>query len=60
LVENHVGARLWRDYVPAALETGKLRAKPEPKIITGGLEVIQAAMELQKKGVSAQKIVVEL
>ncbi len=46
--------------MPAALEAGQLKAKPKPKVITGGLEVIQAAMDLQKKGVSAQKIVVEL
>ena len=60
LVENHVGAKLWRDYVFGALETGQLKAKPEPKIVRGGLDVVQKAVDMQKKGVSAQKIVVEL
>ena len=60
LVPNHVGARIWKDYVPAALRTGKLQAKPDPKVLSGGLEAIQEAMELQKKGVSAQKIVVKI
>ncbi|KIX06148.1 uncharacterized protein Z518_04122 [Rhinocladiella mackenziei CBS 650.93] len=60
LVPDHVGAKLWKGYVPAALEAGKLLAKPEPKVVVGGLDAIQDAMEMQKKGVSAQKIVVEM
>lgn len=46
--------------MPAALEAGTFLPKPDPKIISGGLEAIQRAMDLQKKGVSAQKIVVEI
>lgn len=46
--------------MPAALDAGQLQPKPEPKVLAGGLEVIQEAMELQKRGVSAQKIVVLL
>ncbi|KAJ9608189.1 hypothetical protein H2200_007177 [Cladophialophora chaetospira] len=60
LVPNHVGVEIWRDFVPAALKTGTLQAKPEPKLVDGGLDGIQDAMNLQKKGVSAQKLVVKL
>lgn len=60
MIQGHVGAKIWEDFVPAALETGKLLAKPDAHIITGGLDQVQAAMDLQKKGVSAKKIVVEI
>ncbi|KAK7538457.1 zinc-binding oxidoreductase-like protein CipB [Phyllosticta citribraziliensis] len=51
---------VWRDYVPTALATGKLQAKPEPIVLNGGLEMIQTAMDRHKAGVSAQKVVVQL
>jgi hypothetical protein len=60
LVPGHVGAAIWADYVTPALDNGKLQAKPEAHIIKRGLEKIQDALDLHKKGVSAQKIVVEL
>lgn len=60
LVPDHVGVKVWKDFVEVGLQAGQLRPKPEPRILTGGLEVIQDALELQKKGVSAQKIVVQL
>ncbi|KAK7514512.1 chaperonin 10-like protein [Phyllosticta citriasiana] len=50
---------VWRDYVPSALATGKLQAKPEPIVLQGGLEIIQTAMDRHKAGVSAQKVVVQ-
>ncbi len=59
LVPDHVGTGIWKEFVPAALVAGTLQAKPDPKVLTGGLQVIQEALELQKS-VSAQKIVVEL
>jgi len=46
--------------VPAALSAGLLLPKPEPQILRGGLERLQDALNLQKKGVSASKIVVEI
>ncbi|KAK5062865.1 hypothetical protein LTR84_004940 [Exophiala bonariae] len=60
LVADHPGVKVWRDFVESALETGKLLPKPEPKVLTGGLAVVQDALDLQKKGVSAQKVVVQL
>jgi len=60
MVPDHVGAKVWGDFVESGLQTGALRPKPEPKVLTGGLDVLQDALELQKKGVSAQKIVVQI
>jgi Zn-dependent alcohol dehydrogenase len=46
--------------VPKALETGQLQVQPEPIVVGHGLEKIQEAMDLLKKGVSAKKVVVTL
>lgn len=51
---------MWRKYVPEALESGQLLAKPEPLIIKGGLSHIQEAADTLRNGVSAAKVVVEL
>jgi hypothetical protein len=42
------------------LASGKFRAAPDPLIVGKGLETIQAAVGIQKKGVSAKHIVVVL
>jgi hypothetical protein len=57
---KHVGEAIWGGYVPAALIEGKLKAVPKPVVIGKGLEVIQDALTIQKKGVSAVKVVVDL
>ena len=48
------------NYITKALELGKFQAKPDPYVIEGGLEKIQHGIDMLKKGVSAQKIVVEV
>lgn len=55
-----VGHAVWNDYVPAALLNGSLKFLPEPLVVGKGLEKVQEALDLQKKGVSARKVVVEL
>ncbi|GME40097.1 alcohol dehydrogenase [Neofusicoccum parvum] len=57
---DEVGDILWRKYIPQALEQGLIQAKPDLLIVGFGLEKIQEAMEQQKAGVSAMKIVVTL
>lgn len=57
---GHPGAELWSKFVPKALESGVLKAKPDSLVIGHGLDKIQEAMDMQKKGVSAKKIVVTL
>ena len=58
--DNEVGAVVYADYLPKALAEGKFVAAPEPLVVGKGLESIQEALEVQKKGVSARKVVVSL
>lgn len=58
--QKEVGDAVWRKYVPQALASGQLLAKPDPLIIKGGLTHVQEGLDTLKKGVSAAKVVVEL
>jgi hypothetical protein len=60
LKEKDVGEAVWGRYVPAALASGQLVAKPDPLILKGGLPRVQEALDILKAGVSATKVVVEL
>ncbi|KAL1653066.1 hypothetical protein SLS61_004312 [Didymella pomorum] len=51
---------VYRNFLPEALANGQFRATPEPLVVGEGLETIQEALNVQKKGVSAKKIVVSL
>ncbi|KAF6828222.1 hypothetical protein CMUS01_08676 [Colletotrichum musicola] len=53
-----VGDPIWREFVPKALESGRLLARPEPIVVGTGLEVIQGGLDRLKEGVSARKLVV--
>ncbi|MCJ1386603.1 hypothetical protein MMC17_009729 [Xylographa soralifera] len=55
-----VAGRIYRDFLPAALEARQFVPAPKPLIVGNGLEHIQEAMDIQMKGVSAQKVVVTL
>lgn len=57
---NEVATPVWREYVTAALEQGKLKALPEPVVVGKGLDKINEALERCEAGVSAAKLVVEL
>lgn len=46
--------------MPEALAQGKLQAKPDALVAGHGLENVQMAMDKQKEGVSAKKVVVTL
>lgn len=58
--DAYVAAEIWTEYLPAALASGRLLCKPEPMVFEGGLEKLQDAVNLHKKGVSAKKIVVKI
>jgi NADPH:quinone reductase-like Zn-dependent oxidoreductase len=58
IAHSPVGKAIYVDFLPKALETGAFVPAPEPIVAGHGLESIQAAFEVQKKGVSAKKIVV--
>ncbi|USW58370.1 Putative GroES-like superfamily, alcohol dehydrogenase-like, NAD(P)-binding domain superfamily [Septoria linicola] len=51
---------LWKDFIPQALESGQLKARPEPLVVGKGLESVQKALEVYAAGVSGKKVVVEL
>lgn len=56
---NEVGPRIWRDYVPGALAKGLLVPAPEAEVVGQGLRSVQHGLDVQKKGVSARKVVVD-
>lgn len=53
-----IGHAIWRDFVPAALASGQLQAKPDPLVVGTGLEDVQKALDAQMAGVSAKKVVI--
>jgi NADPH:quinone reductase-like Zn-dependent oxidoreductase len=57
---NKITHRFWRDHLTPALEQGKLKCAPEPLIVGAGLGSFQKALDVQKRGVSAKKVVVTL
>jgi NADPH:quinone reductase-like Zn-dependent oxidoreductase len=60
LIDNGVGEAIYVDYLPDALAASTYIAAPEPVVVGKGLEYIQAGLDLQKKGMSAKKVVVSL
>ncbi|MBF9072725.1 zinc-binding alcohol dehydrogenase family protein [Streptacidiphilus fuscans] len=60
LKANEVGTLIYRDFLPAALAESRYRTVPEPTVAGHGLSDIQHALDLQRKGVSAAKVVVTL
>jgi len=60
LVYNEVGKIIYEDFLPQALAEGSYVAAPNAHVLGKGLEHIQAGFDLQKKGVSATKVVVSL
>ncbi|PCG89283.1 Polyketide synthase, enoylreductase [Penicillium occitanis (nom. inval.)] len=57
---RNVGEGIWKNFVPQALKNGKLMPKPEPYGVGRGLQDIQHALDVQKSGVSAKKVIIEL
>ena len=60
LIENDVGDAIYARFLPGALADGRYRTAPDPAVAGAGLESIQTGLDLQRKGVSASKIVVSL
>ncbi|WP_042369849.1 zinc-binding alcohol dehydrogenase family protein [Streptacidiphilus neutrinimicus] len=60
LKANEVSTLVYRDFLPRALAEGRYRALPKPTVVGHGLGDLQHALDLQRKGVSAAKIVVTL
>ncbi|KAI0840338.1 GroES-like protein [Hypoxylon sp. FL0890] len=60
LKDNFVGKAIYNDFLPAALKAGTYVPAPEPIVVGKGLDKIQGAVDLVRKGVSANKLVVTL
>jgi NADPH:quinone reductase-like Zn-dependent oxidoreductase len=60
LMANEVGPMIYADFLPKALADGRYVAAPDPMVIGRGLDQVQAGLIVQKKGVSAKKVVVSL
>ena len=60
LIHNEVSRAIYMDFLPRALAEGRYVAAPDPSIIGEGLDSIQAGLDVQRKGVSARKVVVSL
>ena len=57
---NDMTHAFWKEYLTPALEQGKLKCSPESLMVGEGLESLQKALDMQRKGVSAKKVVVTL
>ncbi|KAH8665395.1 chaperonin 10-like protein [Ilyonectria robusta] len=57
---QHIGEWIWEKFLPEALANDSFQAKPDPAVTGHGLKDIQNALDVQRKGVSAKKIVVIL
>ncbi|RMD39278.1 hypothetical protein DV735_g5850, partial [Chaetothyriales sp. CBS 134920] len=55
-----VVANIFLDFLPTALASNQFIPAPTPLVVGNGLDMIQEAMDVQMKGVSAQKVVVTL
>lgn len=60
LKDDEVGPMIYRDFLPAALASGRYVAAPPAKVVGHGLEALQRAVDAQREGISGYKLVVEL
>ena len=60
LIANEVGPMIFEAFLPAALAEGRFVAAPPPKVVGAGLAEVPVALERQRRGVSATKLVVTL
>lgn len=60
LRDDAMGPELWGRVLPAGLADGSIRPMPEPLVVGHGLDAVQGAIDRQRAGVSARKVVVTL
>jgi NADPH:quinone reductase-like Zn-dependent oxidoreductase len=60
LIANAVGPMIFETFLPSALADGRFVAAPPPTVVGAGLARIPDALERQRLGVSATKLVVML
>lgn len=57
---SSIGPAIFEDFLPKALATGQIRPLPQALVVGHGLDAIQSALDRQREGVSARKVVVTL
>lgn len=60
LMGDEVGTLVYEDFLPRALAEGQYLTAPAPLVVGHGLEHVQAGLDLNKRGVSARKVVISL
>jgi NADPH:quinone reductase-like Zn-dependent oxidoreductase len=60
VIDNEIGPAIYQDYLGRALASGSFRPAPPPRVVGNSLDDIQKALDIQRSGVSASKIVVTL
>ncbi len=60
LIANEVGPMIFETFLPSALAESRFVAAPNPTVVGTGLAQIPVALEAQRQGVSATKLVVTL
>nr|OQO15918.1 hypothetical protein B0A51_16363 [Rachicladosporium sp. CCFEE 5018] len=55
---NGVGPYIWRNFLPGALANGRVKPLPAALVVGGGLRSVQHGLDVQRRGVSARKVVV--
>lgn len=58
--DDKLARAIWSDFLPKALQQGIIVPKPDSLVVGQGLEIIHQAMDIQKKGVTARKVVVTI
>lgn len=58
--EDAVRRAIWEEWMEVALESGSLKALPMADIVGEGLEGINEALAIARKGVSGKKVVVKI
>lgn len=57
---NNLVDPLWAKFIAPALEQGKFKCLPEAYVVGKGLEDVEKGCLMNKKGVSARKVVIEI
>jgi hypothetical protein len=60
LLANEVGPMIYESFLPKAMAEARYSAVPEPLVVGEGLDAIPPALDRQRRGVSARKLVVTL
>jgi threonine dehydrogenase-like Zn-dependent dehydrogenase len=60
IVDDEIAGKIYNEFLEEALEMGRYVCAPEPEVVGQGLESLQEALGVSRRGVSARKVVVKL